>query len=54
MLTFVTGIQNTSEEAGRRNMMVDPASVLMYKVDVSLNGQKIHFSAEVFLRHIVS
>lgn len=48
MLTFVTGIQNTSEEAGRRNMMVDPASVLMYKVDVSLNGQKIHFQQKCF------
>lgn len=54
MLTSVTEIQNTSEEAGGRNMMVELASVLMYEVDVSLNSQKIYFSAEVLLRHIMS
>lgn len=54
MQAFVTEIQNTSEEAERRDMMVELASGLIYKVDVSLNSQKIHFSAEMFLRHIVS
>ena len=54
MLSFVIGIQNALQEAGRRNVMAELDLVLMRKEDVSLDSQKVHFSAEVILKLAVN
>lgn len=43
------GIQNTSEDSGR-NVIAEPVFIFMYKMNESLDSEKIHFSAETHLR----
>lgn len=43
------GVQNTPEDSGR-NVMAEPVFVFVYKVNESLDSEKIHFSAEAHLR----